>query len=53
MSGDSEHGGLNLDSFVRTNRLFTVDRSVVIYVAAKINDPKLEEVRSKIRELFD
>src|SRR5437868_415520 len=53
MSNDFEHGGLNLDSFIRTNRLFTVDRSVVIYVAAKINVSKLEEVRSKIRELFD
>ena len=53
MSDDFEHGGLNLDSFVRTNRLFTVDRSVIIYVAAKISDSKLEEVRSTIRELFD
>jgi hypothetical protein len=41
-----------VDSFIRTNRLFTVDHSVIIYVAAKIADAKLDETRAKIRELF-
>lgn len=49
---DFERAGLNVDSFIRTNRLFTVDHSVIIYVAAKIADAKLNETRAKIRELF-
>ena len=49
---DFERGTLNQDSLVRTSRLFTVDRSAVIYVAAKISVPKLDEVRTKLRELF-
>jgi len=41
-----------VDSFIRPNRLFTVEQSVVIYTAAKVKDAKLAEVRTKIRELF-
>ncbi|MFN0278952.1 MAG: type II toxin-antitoxin system PemK/MazF family toxin [Pyrinomonadaceae bacterium] len=51
-SADFEHGRLNIDSYIRANRLFTVDRSVILYVAAKINVKKLNEARAKIRELF-
>ena len=51
-SGDFEHGRLHGHSFVRSNRLFTVDQGVIVYTAAKVKASKLEEVRSKIRELF-
>src|SRR4051812_2434223 len=44
-SVDFEHGQLSIDSYIRANRLFTVDRSVVVYVAAKVNDRKLSEAR--------
>jgi mRNA interferase MazF len=47
-----DHGRLNVDSFIRANRLFTVEQSVVLYSAAKIKTSKLNEVRAKIRELF-
>ena len=51
-SGDFERGHLNIDSFVRIGRLFTVERSVILYSAAKMKSSKLNEVRAKIRELF-
>ena len=51
-SGDFESGRLNVDSFVRANRLFTVDYAVIIYTAAKVKISKLDEVREKIRQLF-
>ncbi len=49
---DFERGHLNIDSFIRTNRLFTVEQSVILYSAAKVKTSKLSEVRSRIRELF-
>jgi mRNA interferase MazF len=49
---DFEHGRLAVDSFIRANRLFTVEQSVILYAAGKIKDAKLQEVKSKIRQLF-
>lgn len=51
-SADFEHGRLNLDSFIRVNRLFTIEQSVILYSAAKVKTAKLIEVRAKIRDLF-
>jgi mRNA interferase MazF len=51
-SDDFEHGSLNVDSFVRCSRLFTVERSVILYSAARVRKAKLDEVRDRIRELF-
>lgn len=51
-SGDFERGNLNLESYIRPNRLFTVEQSVILYSAAKVNNSKLDEVRAKIRDLF-
>jgi hypothetical protein len=42
----------NVDSFIRPNRLFTIDHAVIIYTAAKVKATKLDEVRAKIRQLF-
>ncbi len=49
---DFERGHLNVDSFIRPNRLFTVEHSVILYSAAKVMSSKLNEVRARIRELF-
>ena len=51
-SSDFEKGRLNVDSFIRPNRLFTVDHAVISYTAANIRASKLDEVRAKIRQLF-
>jgi hypothetical protein len=49
---DFERGRLAVDSFIRSNRLFTVEHSVILYAAGKINDAKLQNVKSRIRQLF-
>jgi len=49
---DFERGHLKINSFIRPNRLFTVDQSVILYSAAKVRTSKLNETRAKIRELF-
>jgi len=50
--GDFERGRLAVDSFIRSNRLFTVEQSVVLYAAGKIKDAKLQDVKARIRQLF-
>ena len=49
---DFEKGRLAVDSFVRPNRLFTVESSVILYTAGKVKATKLAEVRAKIRQMF-
>lgn len=49
---DFERGRLAVNSFIRPNRLFTVEQSVILYAAGKVKDSKLKEARAKIRELF-
>jgi len=47
-----ERGRLAVDSFIRPQRLFTVEQSVILYAAGKINAAKLQEVKTCIRQLF-
>jgi len=49
---DFEGGRLPVDSFIRTNRLFTVEQSVILYAIARIREAKLAEAQAKIRELI-
>jgi mRNA interferase MazF len=49
---DFEQGRLAVDSFIRANRLFTVEQSVILYAAARVKPAKLNEVRAKLRGLF-
>ncbi len=51
-AGDCEQGRLTVDSFIRPNRLFTVEQSVILYAAARVKPSKLQEVQAKIRQLF-
>jgi mRNA interferase MazF len=51
-AADFERGHLVVDSYARPNRLFTVEQSVIVYAAAKINEAKLNEVKAKLRQLF-
>jgi mRNA interferase MazF len=52
LAADFERGRLAVDSFIRPNRLFTVEPSVILYAAAKVGEAKLQEVKAKIRQLF-
>ena len=49
---DFERGGLAVDSFIRPQRLFTVEQSVILYAAGKIKNAKLQEVKASIRQIF-
>ncbi|HXU38926.1 MAG TPA: type II toxin-antitoxin system PemK/MazF family toxin [Blastocatellia bacterium] len=51
-SAEFEHGRLKVDSFIRANRLFTIDESLILYSAGKKNGNKLNDVLAKIRDLF-
>ncbi|HMO83947.1 MAG TPA: type II toxin-antitoxin system PemK/MazF family toxin [Lacipirellulaceae bacterium] len=51
-SGDFASGQLHLRSYIRPNRLFTVEQSAILYTAARVTDAKLGETRLKLRELF-
>ena len=51
-AADFARGRLEVDSFIRSNRLFTVEKSVILYAAGKITDAKLQEAKAKIRQLF-
>jgi mRNA interferase MazF len=51
-SGDFEQGQLAVQSYVRPNRLFTVERSVILYTAGRLKGAKLDEVLEKLRRLF-
>ncbi len=49
-AGDFERGGLAVDSLARTNRLFTVERSAILYSAGKENLAKMTEIKAKLRQ---
>jgi mRNA interferase MazF len=49
---DFETGQLNVRSYIRPNRLFTVEQSVIHYSAARVMKGKLDETHAKLRQLF-
>lgn len=51
-AADFERGRLAVNSFIRPNRLFTVEQSVILYAAARVSEAKLNEARAKARALF-
>ena len=46
-------GGLNLKSYIRPDKLFTVEQSLMTGSVGKLNSSKLKEVRSTVQALFD
>ncbi len=50
--GDFQSGQLNARSYIRPNRLFTVEDSVILYTAAQLTKTKLNETLAKLRQLF-
>jgi mRNA interferase MazF len=49
---DFDHGNLALESFIRPNRLFTVEQSVILYSVGNLKLAKLQEVKAKLRQIF-
>jgi mRNA interferase MazF len=46
------NGGLSLKSYIRPDKLFTVERSIAEAQLGLLNQSKSETVRTQIRELF-
>ena len=49
---DFTDGGLPRDSFIRPNRLFTAEGSLVIRIAGRVTESKMDEVREKIIDII-
>jgi len=49
---DYKHGKLNVDSVIRPNRLFTADKSIVLYKAGSLKNGKIKEVEKMIVKIF-
>ena len=49
---DFKDGKLPVSSFVRANKLFTAERSMVMYCAGSLKDAKMKEIENRIVELF-
>jgi len=49
---DFEKGNLNLASVVRPNRLFTADKSIILYKIGCLKECKIKEVESEIINIF-
>lgn len=53
VAGDFIGGQLKVDSFVRPERLFTVEAGVILYAAGRLKPAKVSTIRQAIRSLFD
>lgn len=50
--GDFTEGSLNLTSRIRPNRLFTADKSILLYKAGSLKKRKISEVEQSIIRIF-
>lgn len=51
-NNDFKKGSLNLTSIIRPNRLFTADKSIILYKIGMLNESKIKEVETKIINIF-
>lgn len=51
-SSDFDSGGLNIESKVRPNKIFTADSNIIISKKGKISSPKIHEVIEKIIDIL-
>ena len=49
---DIDNGKLNTASNVRPNKIFTADENIVLYSVGKLKPNKLDEVVSKVVDMF-
>ncbi|MEK6963834.1 MAG: type II toxin-antitoxin system PemK/MazF family toxin [Nanoarchaeota archaeon] len=49
---DFKAGRLTLASFIRPNRLFTADRSLILYKIGSLKESKIREVEEKLIKLI-
>jgi len=51
-SSDFQSGQLAQDSYIRSQRLFTVEKSVILHTVGQISASKQTEVKAKLHQLF-
>lgn len=51
-SDDLKKGNLKSMSMIRPNRLFTADKSIILYKISSLKESKLKEVENKIIQMF-
>lgn len=51
-SKDFESGTLNHNSLIRFNRLFTADKSIILYKVGSLKSYKIKEVEEEIVRIF-
>ena len=51
-NSDFKQGNLNLTSMIRPNRLFTADKSIVLYKIGSLKESKIKEVETGIVNIF-
>ena len=49
---DFKEGNLNIESNIRPNRLFTADKSLVLYKVGSLKENKVQEVITKIEQIL-
>ena len=49
---DFKHGSLKVESVIRANRLFTADRSLILYKVGSIRDNKINEIIESVISIF-
>jgi mRNA interferase MazF len=49
---DFENGGLEVDSYIRPDKLFTIEQSVIQNKAGVLMYEKIKHVRTSIRKIF-
>ena len=52
-SSDFERGQLAVASFIRPQRLFTLEHHLILHSIGKVQAAKLDEVLRKVREFFN
>ena len=51
-SSDFKKGSLNLTSMIRPNKLFTADKSIILYKIGSLKESKIKEVEKGIVDIF-
>ena len=49
---DFKQGKLNVDSYIKPNRIFTADRSIIIYKAGSVKERKMNEVTESLIKIL-
>jgi len=49
---DFKQGKLNLNSYIRPNRIFTADKSIIMYKIGSIKDTKFQEVTEGVIKIL-